>query len=172
MRTQRIEYIRKNDRWSKEQNKYRSKGEKRGVLYASIDPINPNAVIVGFSLCNKLDRFDYIKGNREPGFGMDLAAERAIKWANHTDFFVQNSFNEMEIEDSFNGDIELTMKENPDTKRVVEVPPSIIGRLEIFIERCKKYYKDKKFPEWVEKVAVGEEIFCLERAIGGTDINE
>lgn len=172
MVTQRIEYIRKNDRWSEKENKYRSKGEKRGVLYAGIDPTNSNAVIVGFSLCSKMDRFDYIKGNREPGFGQELAEERANKWANHTDYFVQNSFNEMEIEDSWSGQEFLKLKENPDTKTVVEVPPSIIGRLEIFIERCKKYYKDKAFPEWVERVAIGEEIDCPECVIGGTDINE
>jgi len=34
---------------------------------------------IGYSLVHKNDRYDFINGRREPGFGLDLAMDRAIK---------------------------------------------------------------------------------------------
>jgi hypothetical protein len=36
---------------------------------------------IGFSLCHKNDRYDFIKGIRQPGFGEKMAEGRAIKSA-------------------------------------------------------------------------------------------
>lgn len=147
MEVMRIEYLRKNDRWSNEKQKYTSRGEKRGVLFCGINPNDPNAVVVGFSLCNSIDRFDYINGAKEPGFGLDLAKTRANKWAKKERCFVQFSNDEAAYEDG-----EVLMKLNHDTETILEIPPSVIGRLRVFLERCKRYYKDKTFPMWTDDV--------------------
>ncbi len=139
MEQQRIEYIRKNGR---------QKGRKKGVLFCGIDPDDPQSVIMGFSLCHSVDRFDYISGQRMPGFGLDTAKLRAEKWRFHNAYFVQKSFPEAELID---GD-GLYKFVNPDSKQVVEVPPSVMVRLRTFIERCRKYYKDKDFPAWIEMI--------------------
>ena len=36
---------------------------------------------IGFSLCHKVDRYDFIKGVRHPGHGLKMATNRAIKSA-------------------------------------------------------------------------------------------
>jgi len=155
---ERIEYLRKNGR---------RKGKKKGVLFCGIDPDDANSVILGFSVCNVIDRFDYINGQSEPGFGLNLAKVRAEKWKLHTDYFVQNSFTEEELYGSNIDDLTdddedrfsfLVLIENPNPQEIVEIPPSVLKRLKIFIERCKKYYKDKDFPEWVENVAKDNEL--------------
>jgi len=156
METERIEYLRKNDRWNNKSGKYKSRGVKRGVLFCGVSPINANAVVVGFSLCNSVDRFDYLNGQPQRGFGLELANSRADKWENHEGYFTQLSFPEQ-----YNWETDkIFYKVNPDPKRFVEIPPSIEGRLKIFINRCKRYYKDKIFPEWVEKFILDEEIEC------------
>jgi len=149
-----IEYIRKSGRKPKrdDDGKIIVKGngvgrQKKGVLYCGINPENPDAVMIGFSMCNKLDEFDYVNGQHEPGFGLDLAKQRAEKWSEFTGYFVQNSWTENEIEEE-----DLIGFINPDTKTVVEVPPSIIGPLKKFLQRCKRYYQDKDFPVWIEKI--------------------
>ena len=136
----RLEYIRKNNR---------SKGKKKGVLYCGIDPEDVNNVIVGFSLCNTVDRFDYIGGKPVKGFGLDTAKQRAEKWSLFTEYFVQKSWTEDEIDDETHA---LLMIKNPNPQQVVEIPPSVLAPLKRFIDRCRKYYKDKEFPEWVRKV--------------------
>ena len=141
METQRIEYIRKNGR---------RKGRKKGVLFCGIDPDDDQSVIIGFTLCHAIDRFDYIKDQRVEGFGLETAKLRADKWKFHTDYFVQKTFTEDELED------EVFMYKNPDNQSIVEVPPSVMVRLKTFIERCRKYYKDKDFPMWIQKIEQGE----------------
>lgn len=140
METQRIEYIRKNGR---------KKGRKKGVMWCGINPNNPESVILGFSLCNSLDKYDWIDGKHDPGFGLDLAAIRAEKWSDYTDYFVQKSYTEPML---FDDESQLLKIVNPNPRSVVEIPPSILDRLRTFIKRCKKYYKDKDFPLWVDKV--------------------
>lgn len=139
METQRIEYIRKNGR---------RKGHKKGVLFCGIDPDDDKSVIFGFTLCHPTDRFDYIKGVRVQGFGLETAKLRADKWKFHTDYFVQKTWSEDEMDE-----IEVLYKFiNPDAQSIVEVPPSVMIRLRTFIERCRKYYKDKDFPTWIQKI--------------------
>lgn len=164
METERIEYLRKNGR---------KHGKKKGVLWCGIDPDNEDGVLVGFSLCHAIDDFDVISkgsnidryGNvkiiteRVPGFGLNVARERGDKWRFHSAFFVQNSHNEEELEAAEDYEIpfELVSYENPDPANIVEIPPSIIDRLRTFLIRCKKYYKDKTFPEWADAVLQGDE---------------
>lgn len=140
MEVQRIEYIRKNGR---------KKGRKKGVMWCGIDNDNPDNVLMGFSLCSALDQFDWIDGKHVPGFGLELAQKRGEKWADHTDYFVQKSYTEPMLCDD---EPEIYFK-NPNSQAVVEIPPSIMDRLKTFIVRCKKYYKDKNFPLWVDKIA-------------------
>jgi hypothetical protein len=150
-----IEYIRKSGRKPKrdEDGKIIVKGsgvgrQKKGVLYCGINTDEPDRVMIGFSLCNKMDEFDYIDGQQEPGFGLDLAKTRAEKWFNYTGYFVQNSWTEDDIE----GGVDLIGYINPNTKTIVEVPPSIITPLRDFIKRCRRYYQDKEFPVWIENI--------------------
>jgi len=140
METQRIEYIRKNGR---------RKGHKKGVLFCGIDPDDDQSVIFGFTLCHPTDRFDYIKGVRVQGFGVETAKIRADKWKFHTDYFVQKTWSEDDI--NF-GDETLFIYVNSDNQSIVEIPPSVMIRLKTFIERCRKYYKDKDFPTWIQKI--------------------
>ena len=147
MEIAKIEYIRKNNR---------KKGRKKGVLFCGIDSDDPNSVIVGFSLCNSVDRFDYINGKPVPGFGKETAALRADKWKLNTEYFVQRSYTEAEIDRYEDGELELHQYINPEPQEMVEIPPSVAGKLKVFIQRCKRYYKDKEFPEWIEKFERGE----------------
>lgn len=151
----RIEYIRKNDGFRKvegsdsDEKRMVTRGEKKGVLYCGIDPNDAENVVMGYSLCSPLDRFDYIGGDRhEKGFGVNTAKERAEKWSLHDNYFVQNSFTERMI---YEGQ-DLLLLINPDPQQIVEIPPSIMPRLKTFIERCRRYYKDKEFPAWVKKI--------------------
>jgi hypothetical protein len=143
---EKIEYIRKNGR---------RKGHKKGVLFCGIDPDDDQSVVIGFTLCNSLDRFDYIKNQRVEGFGLETAKLRADKWKFHTDYFVQETFTEEELFHAEEGDLDLMVYENPDHSSVIEIPPSVMRRLKSFIIRCERYYKDKEFPLWVKKVKEG-----------------
>ena len=49
-----------------------------GVL---IGGVVDNEIGIGFSLVHKSDRYDFIKGKREAGFGKTLATNRAVKCA-------------------------------------------------------------------------------------------
>ena len=144
MELYRIEYIRKNGR---------SKGKKRGVLYCGVDPYDPDSVVVGFSLCNPIDRFDYTKDVRRPGLGLEIAKARGEKWKNHDNYFVQNSFTQ---EIFLDATVNLIYLINPDPEQIVEVPPSVVKQLRTFIGRCKKYYKNKDFPVWINKLEKDE----------------
>lgn len=145
MEQQRIEYIRKNGT---------NKGRKKGILWCGIDPDDDKSVIMGFTLCHSIDRYDFPGGVREAGFGMNLAQIRAEKYRFHTDYFVQKTFTEFDIYGA--DDDELVRIKNPDYKSIVEIPPSVMVRLKTFIVRCKKYYKDKEFPVWINKIEAGD----------------
>jgi len=99
--------------------------KKVGILVAGLHP-DYEKVIVGFTLCSKLDKWDWVttgKGKEKvPGFGKDVATKRAVKW------------------ESFNG-----FGDN----KIVSVPSSISKELSVFILRCRAYYKDKKLSDWV-----------------------
>ena len=143
----RLEYIRKNGR---------KNGRKKGVLWCGVDPDDDKSVIVGFTLCHSIDRYDYPGGQRDVGFGVKLAQIRAEKFRFHTDYFVQKTYTEDELVDDFGIELKVVKFVNPDSKSVVEIPPSVMVRLKTFIDRCKKYYKDKEFPTWIEKIVSGE----------------
>jgi hypothetical protein len=150
-----IEYLRRNGRKPQRdsEGKIIVKGtgagrKKKGVFYCTSDSETPDKVIIGFSLCNDLDEWDHIDGQYEPGFGLELAARRSEKWGEYTGYFVQNSWTESMFEDGE----DLISYINPNPKTVVEVPPSIIRPLKKFIKRCRRYYQDKDFPEWIEKI--------------------
>ena len=95
--------------------------KKVGILVAGIHP-DYEKVIVGFTLCSNLDKWDWIKTGKGKekvhGFGKDVATKRAVKW------------------ESFKG------FDN------VSVPTSISKEFNMFILRCKAYYKDKKLSNW------------------------
>jgi len=174
METQKIEYVRKNGGVATKielddgsiQTVKRSKGQKRGVMFCGIHPDDEKSVIVGFSMCNKMDTFDYVGSERKPGFGLEIAKERAFKWSDHTSYFVQKSWTREQIEDD---ECPLLYFVNPNllheddddfdkyntTELLVEIPPSIVKPLVKFIGRCKKYYKDKDFPEWANNLQLG-----------------
>jgi len=90
-----------------------------GVLVAGLDLKDPTKICVGYSLCNKKDKFDYVKVEdvsiHSPGFGKKLAIRRAIDWKDYV---------------------------------VCDVPPSILKKFMKFKSRCKKYYKGAELPHW------------------------
>lgn len=161
-----IEYVRKSNRKPKRDEnghiivKNNGRGrQKKGVLYCGLNPNDDNKVVIGFSLCNSIDQFDYINGQCSPGFGLELARIRAKKWAEYNGYFVQNTFTQEEIEEEglFLYKNPIPDKDDPDAIRLVEVPPSIIKNLSNFIQRCKRYYSKKKFPEWIEGIEKGDD---------------
>lgn len=70
-------------------------------------------VAFGYSLCNKIDRYNFVvdgeKFRHVPNLGFTRAKTRAIRWADHT---------------------------------TIKVPPSIQRKVEKFMTRCKKYFQD------------------------------
>jgi hypothetical protein len=90
-----------------------------GVMVAGLDPSDEKAVTVGYSLCNKRDKWDHpvIEGIRVsvPGFGKKLATQRALEWKNGT---------------------------------AHQLPPSIYKQFVKFTNRCRKYYKGATLPMW------------------------
>lgn len=110
---------------------------KGGVYVAGIHPENPQKVIIGFSVCAKVDEYDTIRTGkgwtRKPGFGKEVAAKRAIKWENCKKIWI--------------GVAHVTV----DKDRIV-IPSSIFKEFYIFITRCKAYYKDKILPVWAKEL--------------------
>jgi hypothetical protein len=113
-----IEYI-------KEGNKAKKIYKKRGVLVAYA---NQGKILVGFSLCHKHhDRFDFIKGERAPNHGFNIAVSRAHEWENNGTFSIKGA----------------TGYHPP-----VIIPQSIQKRLHKFIVRASKYYQNTPLPVW------------------------
>lgn len=171
LRHVKLEYIQKHRKYLKktevlddEGNKIpgtgrRTKGIKRGVLISGIDE-NGN-VIVGFSLCHKLDKFDYIGGSQieikkdnkvvgykniggqhNPGFGVNLAIQRAKKWKDRVNTVVCGKgkgyfVNQVRVEQGREA-----------LSNSVFIPASIEKKLESFLISCERYYNDKKLPRW------------------------
>ncbi len=110
-------------------------GSKIGVLFAGVHAHEPGKVMVGFSLLHKNDKFDHVLGNKRPehvpNFGKKVAAKRAYKW--HTWQVTSNGH--MAEEDSKN-------------HKIVVIPYSMKAELVKFLERCKRYYRDKQLPGW------------------------
>ncbi len=133
-----IEYIWKGKRFIKDKDGNRIPSEKgrqkkKGVMVATVID---DTVAIGFTLCNlKLDRFNYVKENQEPVFGLEVALKRAAKWSGR--------------EDAVIGPAKLN--DRPD---LVPIPHSIVENLNNFVKKCQRYkrYKDMKFPRWIENI--------------------
>ena len=69
----------------------KSEGSKRkiGVMVAGIS--GSGRVVVGFSLCNKKDRYNYPGGVYTPGFDKEIASQRALKWEKEQSIAVPES---------------------------------------------------------------------------------
>ena len=56
--------------------------QPKGVLIAGLT--EDDQIAIGYSLCHKTDRFDYIHRHiKAKGFGRKLAEERAAKWSKY-----------------------------------------------------------------------------------------
>ena len=87
-----------------------------GVMVAGVSPVDPDRVLIGFSLCHKNDRYNYVRGIKIPNYDKMLATTRALTW--------------------------------DEGNREVKVPDSIRKTFDKFVQRCQKYYKDKKIVAW------------------------
>lgn len=124
-----VEYIRRNrtDRKGKTQKR------KEGVLFATS---YNDKIAIGFSLTHRtLDKFDHIKGEKVPDFGVTVAQRRALRWMMTKRYSVISS-EPNNIEDSL----------------AVNIPPSIVPKLEKFIRRVEKYYKGQTIPDWAKNI--------------------
>lgn len=136
----RIEFIRK--------GRGNTPRQKVGVMISCIDPIEPNKVIIGFTLCNlKYDDFDYVNWGIQEAkdFGKKVAHRRALKNRDRTGYHVYC----------------CPKEELLDVNDVVYIPQSVHESLSSFVFNCYKYYKDKDFPVWVKnyfpKTVFGED---------------
>jgi hypothetical protein len=103
MENQIIEYIRKNGKIGR--------GVKKGVLFCGVDQEFDDMVNIGFSMCSPVDDFDVDAGKKCPGFGLNMAKERAVRWSCCDSYFIQLAYTEEEIEDE---DVEILRIVNPD----------------------------------------------------------
>lgn len=51
-----------------------------GVLVAGISPTDQDSVVIGFSLCNKKDKYNCPGGKRVEDFDKEAASIRAVRW--------------------------------------------------------------------------------------------
>jgi len=129
----------------------KTKGIKKGVMVSGLN--EAGELIIGFSMCHKLDLFDhvggswvnvydddgellksvYMGGQKIKGFGLNLAFKRASLWRHRENALVVGR------------DILKPDSPNPN---VVYIPASIQDKLNTFIGRCITYYKDKSIPAW------------------------
>jgi len=64
--------------------------QPKGVLVAGLT--ESGQIAIGFSLCHRIDRFDYINRKiKAKGLGRRIAEERAIKWSQHELVKIPNS---------------------------------------------------------------------------------
>jgi len=99
--------------------------EKKGVLVAIVE----NGIVeVGFSMCHKMDKWDFVKGEHVRNFGLKVAIERADFW------FTREKFSILERHINF-----------------ITIPQTISRDLFRFIDKLKGKYPCKMFPMWAEK---------------------
>lgn len=89
-----------------------------GVLVAGISPHKPNTFVIGYSLCHRKDKFDHIKFGEE---GTTLLRCPG-----------------------FGKNLAFKRAINVDGISFVEIPHSIKKQTGQFINRCRRYYKDKE----------------------------
>ena len=117
----------------------RSKGHRRGVLLAFVDPDDDTKVSIGYSLCHKFDRFDYRMGFHLEGLGSWYAFNKAGKHRDSKSFIISTSPKHKQL-----------------PKTVVKIPQTLEKVLKSFIYRCSKYYKDKELPKWAVDFALSD----------------
>ena len=125
---------------------YKKKGGKKiGVLVAGVHPQKDYKIVVGFSMCCKKDKYNWITtgGGRTKidGFGKKVATKRAMKWEDYDKVWI--------------GEVP---EEITDTSDMVVIPDSISIELGRFLTRCASYYKDKEAPVWVESMTIANKI--------------
>jgi len=120
-------------------------GKKIGVLVAGVHPQKDYKIIVGFSMCCKKDKFNWIPAGggrtRVDGFGKRVASKRAMKWEDYDRVWIGKVPDEFEDRDG-----------------MVVIPDSISDELGNFLGRCAAYYKDKETPVWVESMTVASQL--------------
>ncbi len=137
------EIIRLNDEYTKIQKKIR--GRRTGVMVAvpklsektAEDGKNIVEIEIGFSFLNKEDKWDFIGKKHVSGFGVSLAMSRgeALYTKTFKDF--------------------LYIKDEEGCCFSSRIPIKYTETIFNFIDRCKRYYKDKDdcccfvFPMWV-----------------------
>lgn len=153
---EKVEYFRKPGRISSDQivkdakgNKTvllggtRGKGRMKGVMVAYVSEGN-DVVRIGFSMCHPTDKWDCIKGVCTPGLGKQIAYGRADKWVIKNQYITYKDLKAQKLGAALKG-AELATN---DIKKFVIVPDSMYDSLCTFVQRCKLYYKDKRFPVW------------------------
>jgi hypothetical protein len=121
----------------------RRSNQKIGVMIACINPLDPDKVIIGFSLCHsRYDEFDHINFGlvKKKNIGKKIAHRRAIKYEDYAEALVYDQ----KLEENLDG--------------TVYIPASVDQALVKFVYDCYKYYKDKEFPVWVESYFPKEEV--------------
>ena len=75
--------------------KYKSKSGKttfRKKRIGDLVAMNINGkVVFGWSLCHKKDIYDFVDGERKPGFGLKTAKSRALKWKDKSNIEIPHS---------------------------------------------------------------------------------
>lgn len=140
---QKVEYFKTNRKVIKNDDgtfKKLTKGKKKGVFLAFVDPLAEENVCIGYSMCHPNDKFDYQRGYRFKGLGLWHAVRKAEKY-----------------KDSHTFRISKTSADKQLPKEIVKIPQSMGKGLVNFIDRCRSYYKDKNLPPWAEKFSVVEE---------------
>lgn len=141
---EKVEYFRKRGKISRDQihtspngdkilklGGTRGKGPLKGVMIAYTNG-DDTLVRIGFSMCHSFDKWDHVEGIHTPGFGKWIATQRGEKWASKERSILSR-------------DVGVSHLSN-----AVIIPDSMYESFKKFVDRCKKYFKDKQFPEWIE----------------------
>lgn len=126
----------------------RGRGRLKGVMVAYTSD-EDGLVRIGFSMCHPSDKWDHISGVHQPGWGKQIASDRAEKWINKSNAMIHKN---MEAALGVMSEHEDEPELIDLIKKSVIIPDTMHGSLKAFVERCRKYYKDKRFPEWVDKL--------------------
>jgi hypothetical protein len=114
------------------------KGQKKGVLVAAVFP-ELKEICIGFSLCHKKDKWDFVKGEHVKHFGLCIAVDRAVKWMN----------NELSYDECCTGDwIGIQHKET-----ISVIPTTIKKPLIKFVKKLKEKHPDYVFPKWADTLS-------------------
>jgi len=130
-------------------NGKRGKGPLKGIMVAYTNG-EDDLVRIGFSMCHPTDKWDHVEGVYTPGFGKWIATRRGEKWISKK--YAVNNRELVYKKLQYHMSDEIINKLNEELKDCIIIPDSMHESLINFIVRCKKYYKDKKFPLWAEEV--------------------